>query len=358
MEGALTLIIRQEHRVPRIEIDVGSKVYAATFSANGEYLLSGGLGGIQVWRVKDGTQVARMEMEYVYCLAVSKDGRWIAAGTCLGDVFLWDAKTHKQIFKHKPSDDYYTITGVDFSTDSTRLVSASHNKTATIWDIPTSKRVQTLLHDNYLTAAKYSPQGDQIATATPDSIRVWDSKDGRLLLDIKVGVTPYYNTGLLWSNNHLFVISGNRIQQIDASTGSVVWQWPFPNSSLFSCIAVPKHGEFIACSANHTVTFWDTSHAQLGHIQHLQGIGSIALSLDDKFIAIGGDGGKINLSCITVSVLFRSNVGHTSNSDLFPHRIRSLCLVYTQHSRNRSFRSMTPRSIYGSSISSRTRTHR
>ena len=305
MEGALTLIIRQEHRVPPIEIDVGSQVYAVTFSVNGKYLLSGGKEGVRVWRVKDGTQVARMEARYVNCLAVSKDGRWIAAGTYLGDVFLWDAKTHKQIFKHKPSDDYHTIKGVDFSPDSTRFVSASDNKTASIWDIPTSKRVQTLLHDNYLTAAKYSPQGDRIATATEYCIRVWDSKDGRLLLDIKIGVTPWYNTGLLWSNNHLSAISVGKIKEVDASTGSVVWQWPFPNSSICSCIAVPKHGQFIAYSAKCTVTFWDTSHAQLGHIQHPRDICSIALSPDDKFIAIGGDGGKVNLSCITVSVLFR-----------------------------------------------------
>ena len=303
MERALTLIVPQEHREPPIEINVGSKVDAVTFSANGEYLLSGGDGGVRVWRVEDGTHVARMETRAVRCLAVSKDGRWIAAGTYLGDVFVWDAKTHKQVFKH--NEDSRDINGVDFSPDSTRLVSASENRMATIWDIPTRQRVQTLRHDNFFKAAKYSPQGDRIATATEDSLRVWDSKDARSLLDIEAGVTPYYNAGLLWSNKHLFVISGKRIQQIDASTGSVVWKWPFPNSSLFSCIAVPKHGEFIACSANRTVTFWDTSHAQLGHIQHPQRIGSIALSPDDKFIAIGGDGGKVNLSCITVSVLFR-----------------------------------------------------
>ena len=351
------LIIQLEHRDPPIEIDAGSRIYAVTFSANGKYLLSGGQGGVQVWRVEDGTQVARMETGLVMCLAVSKDDRWIATGTWMGEISVWDAETHEQVFEHKPSDDSHAINGVDFSPDSTRFVSASDNKTATIWDIPTGKRVQTFLHDNYLTAAKYSLQGDRIATATKYCIRVWDSKGGRLLLDIEVGVTPYYNTGLLWSNKHLFAISDGKIKEIDASTGSVVWQWSFPNSSLFSWIGVPKHGDFMAYSANRTVTFWDTSHAQLGHIQHPQDICSIALSPDDKFIAIGGDGGKVNLSCITVSVLFRSIVEHTSNSDLFPHRIRSLCLVYTQHSRNQSFRSMTPRSIHGSSISSRTRTH-
>ena len=340
MGRALMLIIRQEHHNPPIEIDVGSEVYAVTFSANGEYLLSGGEGGVQVWQVEDGTQVARMEAWNVNCLAVSKNGRWIAAGTEWGDVFVWDAKTHKQVFKHE--EDYKDINGVDFSPDSTRLVSASHNETAIIWDIPTRERVQTLKHDNSLRAAKYSPQGDRIATAAEDSIRVWDSKDGRLLLDIKVGVTPWYNTGLLWSNNHLFAISDGKIKEIDASTASAVSEWPLSESDYYSCIALPKHGQFIVYSANRTVTFWDTSsHIQLGHIQHLQDIRSITLSRDDEFIAIGGKGGTVCLSPIIVSVLFRSIVEHTSNSDLFTCRIRSLCLVYTQHLRNQSSRSMT-----------------
>ena len=179
------LIIRQEHRDPPIEINVGSKVAAVTFSANGKYLLSGSKEGVQVWQVEDGTQVARMEAKDVVCLAVSKDGRWIAAGTLIGEVFVRDAETHKQVLKHKEDSRY--ITGVDFSLDSTRLVSASVNYTASIWDIPTRQRVQILRHDTLLTAAKYSQQGNRIATATPNSIRVWDSNDGRLLLDIKIG---------------------------------------------------------------------------------------------------------------------------------------------------------------------------
>ena len=352
------LIIRQEHRDPSIGIDVGNEVYAVTFSANGEYLLSGGPGGVRVWRVEDRTQVARMGARYGYvsCLAVSKDGRWIAAGTDWGELFVWDAKTHKQVFKHW--EDSQDINGVDFSPDSTRLVSASDNYIATIWDIPTGERVQTLRHDNSLRAAKYSPQGDRIATATKYCIRVWDSKDGRLLLDIKVGVTPYYNSGLLWSHNHLFAISIRKIKEIDASTGSAVSEWSVLDSDYCSYIALPKHEEFIAYSAKRTVTFWDTSsHIQLGHIRHPQGILSTALSPDDEFIAIGGEGGKVCLSRIIVSVLFRLIVEHTSNSDLCSRRIRSLCLIYTQYSRKQSLRSMTPCSTHGSSISSRTRTH-
>ena len=271
--------------------------------------MTGGVGGVGVWRVEDGKQMATVDAWDVLCLAVSKDGRWIAAGTLFGDVFVWDAQTYENVIWY--NEDHPGINrstkAVDFSPDSTRVVSAS--KDACIWDIATCQRVQTLAHGDPVRAAKYSPQGDRIATATENSVRVWDSNNGHLLVDIKVIVTPWYNAGLLWFNNNLFVISDSRIKQFEVSTGSAVSEWPVPDSIDFSCIALPKHGEFVAYSTLRTVTFSDTTtHTQLGLIQHPQDISSIAVSPDDRFLAIGREDGKItinSLSHITVSILSR-----------------------------------------------------
>jgi len=287
------LTIGQERRGP-MEINIGDSLYAVAFSVNGEYVLSGGLCGVRVWRVEDGNQVARMEADYVQCLAVSRNGRWIAAGTRWGEVRVWDATTYNPVFaRNEDSDDIY---GVDFSPDSTRLVSASNSCKAIVWDIATRSKVQTLDRDGGggVIAAKYSPQGDRIATASRNSVRVYDSNDGRLLAEIRVRVTPWYNSGLLWFSSCLLVVSDGKVKQIEASTGSVVLEWTVPNSVNLSCIALPKHGNFIAYSTERAVTLWDTStHTWLGLIQHPQDIGSIAHSPDDKFIAIGGEYGKI-----------------------------------------------------------------
>jgi WD40 repeat protein len=300
---AFMLTVGQEGS-PLIEISGGSDLRAVAFATNGKYLVSGGAGRVRVWGVEDGKQTATVEAMGVRCLAVSNDGRWIASGTFYGEVLVWDAKTYEKVFSYK--EDYGDIHGVDVSPDSTRLVSASDNKTASVWDIATCKRVQTLRHWNSVTTAKYSPQGDRIATATPDSVRVWDSNNGRLLTDIPVKATALRNTGLLWSNNHLFVISDSTIKQFEASTGSTVSEWPVPDGNDSSSISLPKHAKFIVYSTRDSVTLWDTAtHTQLGLIQHPQKIRSIAVSPDDHFLAIGGKEGKItidNLSRLTVSI--------------------------------------------------------
>jgi WD40 repeat protein len=329
------------------------------FAANGEYLVSGDA-GVQVWRVEDGKQMATMQTVYsVGCLAVSKDGRWIAAGTALGKVIVWDAKTYKEVVSDWGGGCH--IHGVDFSPDSTRLVCASANRTASIWDIPTDKRVQTLDHGYYVTAARYSPQGDRIATTSFDSVRVWDSNDGRLLVDIKVKAPSVLNHGLLWSNNHLFVISDSKIKQFEASTGSTVSEWRVPDSNWHSCIALPKHAGFIVYSTWRTVTFWDTAtHTQLGLIQHFEDILLIAVSPYDRFLAIGGGSGKINihsLSHISVSTLSRWITVHMNNflaPIIFPSDSIPLSHI---HSRNRPVAMTTLRSILGSTINSQMRKH-
>ena len=313
------LIVGQGSIESPIEIIAdGGIICAVAFSANGEHLLTGCAAGVQVWRVEDAKKMATMEAaqgDHVWCLAVSKDGKWIAAGTNMGEVYVWDAETRERVWSHR--EDTRDINAVDFSPDSTRLVSGSDYWKAIILDVATRKRVQTLDHQSGVFAAKYSPQGDRIATGTNDSIRVWDSNDGHLLMTIEVGVTPYFNTGLLWSDNHLFTISDSKIKQLETSAGSAVSEWPVPTSDEYSCIALPNHRKFISYTSKRTATFWDTTaHAQLNLIEHTQDIRSIAISPDDRFIAIGREQGNINirnLANFTVSFTYRRLVVYVNN---------------------------------------------
>ena len=330
------LTIGQERSAPT-EIDVGQNVRALTFTANGEYLVTGDEKGVGMWRVNDGKQVAMMKTGYhVHSLAVSNNGKWIAAGTKL-EVLVWNAETYEQVLKHEAGS---YVRGVDFSPDSTRLVAATDKKTANVWDLATGKQVQTLGHQHYVIAAKYSPRGGRIATATlRGPVRVWDSNDGRLLVDIDVTVTPWFNTGLLWSNNHLFVVSDEKIKDFYASTGSKVSEWPVPDTNSLSSIALPKHEGFFASSAIRTITFWEIStHNQLPlTVQHPEDIRSIAFSPDDRILAIGG-GGKITLSTVsTVSCWAISSLNSFLAPAFSPSISPTSYFPRTRHSNRRHY---------------------
>ena len=183
-------------------------------------------------------------------------------------------------------------------------------------------------------------------TATEQSVQVWDSDDGQLLVDVKVGLRP--SRGLLWFNNHLFIKTrDSEIRQIDASTGSTVSEWFVPDTD--SCIALPQHGKFIAYSTEHHITFWCTSkRAQLGPISRSSEGRSIAFSPDDHLFA------AVHERKIIIKTFLFSRYVVSSFNCLSAHEKNYLSDPYS-HARDPKFGSTALRSMHGNTINSSTR---
>ena len=64
-----------------------------------------------------------------------------------------------------------------FSPDGSRIVTASWDKTARIWDAATAKEIAVLRgHDGPVVSAAFSPDGSRIVTASEDkTARIWDA---------------------------------------------------------------------------------------------------------------------------------------------------------------------------------------
>lgn len=157
------LTIGQAHSTPT-EINVGRNVQALMFTANEEYLVTGDEKGVGMWQVKDGTQVACLEMDDpVLSLMALKNGKWIAAGTT-EELLMWNTEMYKEEVI-RSGDCVYSV---HFSPDSMQLIAVSNGCMTGIWDLLISRwwPVRSLDYQNHVIVAKYSPWGDHIATAT------------------------------------------------------------------------------------------------------------------------------------------------------------------------------------------------
>jgi WD40 repeat protein len=69
------------------------------------------------------------------------------------------------------------VTSAAFSPDGSRIVTASDDNTARIWDAATAKEIAVLRgHGNAVWSAKFSPDGSRIVTASGDkTARIWDA---------------------------------------------------------------------------------------------------------------------------------------------------------------------------------------
>src|SRR4029077_2987519 len=73
------------------------------------------------------------------------------------------------------------VYGAAFSPDGRRIVTASFDKTARIWDANAAREIGVLRgHEGGVSSAAFSPDGRLIVTASDDrTARIWDAQTGR-----------------------------------------------------------------------------------------------------------------------------------------------------------------------------------
>ena len=92
---------------------------------------------------------------------------------------LWDAAAGKEIAVLRGHDN--PVWSAAFSPDGTRVVTASDDNTARLWDAAAGKEIAVLRgHDNPVWSAAFSPDGTRVVTASSDSTaRLWDAATGK-----------------------------------------------------------------------------------------------------------------------------------------------------------------------------------
>lgn len=292
--GCTMLTTQQE---PIIVVKTGSSgIYAVAFHPDGAHFLGGTSDGIQRWRLADGREVGRQTGMDLNAIAVSRDGR-IVCGTERG-ASVWDAELQEKALDVEGSNSVYAV---DVSPDSTRLATGTRSR-VNIWNLTGlgERLVGPLRHDNTVTGIKFSPNGEQIATACRRGpIRVFSSYSGDELITIKTIVpsSPPI-TPLAWSNNgeRIFATSDDKkIKSFDVSTGSQLAESPTLGGGTIESIALAANGRFVTTYAHSFISFLDASTlTRIGPvIQNREDIRSIALSPDSSNLATGQYKGKI-----------------------------------------------------------------
>ena len=75
-----------------------------------------------------------------------------------------------------------TVYDVAFSPDGARILTASADKTAKLWDAASGKLIASFNHQDEVTDAAFSPDGARILTASADNTaKLWDAASGKLI---------------------------------------------------------------------------------------------------------------------------------------------------------------------------------
>ncbi len=124
------------------------------------------------------TQVLALKghTDHVYTASFSADGSRIVTASWDRTAKVWDAKSGAEVLTL--SGHTNNVESASFSADGTRIVTASADNTAKVWDAKSGAEVLTLKgHTNNVTSASFSSDGTRIVTTSWDrTAKVWDTR--------------------------------------------------------------------------------------------------------------------------------------------------------------------------------------
>ena len=195
--------------------------------------------------------------------AFSPDGSRIVTASSDSIARIWDATTVKQIAVLYGHD--RAVRSAAFSRDGSRIVTASWDSTARIWDTATAKEIAVLRgHEGPVYSAAFSSDGARIVTASSDSTaRIWDAATAREFVVLRGHEGPVYSAA--------FSSDGSRVVTASADNTARIW-----NAEIAKEIAVlrghgnwvlsaafsPDGSRIVTASADKSARIWDATTAR------------------------------------------------------------------------------------------------
>jgi len=218
----------------------------------------------------------------------SPDGQRIVTASSDKTAKVWDANTGKELMTLRGHDD--GINSAFYSADGARIVTASSDKTAKVWDANTGQELMTLKgHEDRVLSATYSPDGKRIVTGGQIA-RVWDANTGKELFTLK-GHDGYVLSAFYSPDGARIVTGGgagdNTAKVWDANTGKELMTLTGHEREVFSAAWSPNGKRIVTANRDNTAKLWDanTGKELMTLTGHESGVFSAAWSPNGKRIA-------------------------------------------------------------------------
>ncbi|MDZ7970239.1 MAG: WD40 repeat domain-containing protein, partial [Nostoc sp. DedSLP03] len=209
------------------------------------------------------------------------------------------------------------VNSVAYSPNGQQLASASSDKTIKIWDVSSGQLLKTLTgHSDTVISVAYSPNGQQLASASSDkTIKIWDVSSGQLLKTL-TGHSSWVNS-VAYSPNGQQLASASSDKTIkiwDVSSGQLLKTLTGHSSWVNSVAYSPNGQQLASASSDKTIKIWDVSSGQLLKTLtgHSSWVNSVAYSPNGQQLASASSDKTIKIWDVSSGQLLKTLTGHSS----------------------------------------------
>jgi WD40 repeat protein/serine/threonine protein kinase len=224
--------------------------------------------------------------------AFSPDGRRIVTASHDTTARIWDASTGREILQLRGHTG--RVWSAVFSPDGRRVVTASFDDTARIWDAATGKELQRLTgHTDRVLGAAFSPDGRRIATASSDrTARIWDAATGRETTQLRGHTDRVITAVFAPDGRRVLTASFDKTARIwDAASGREMLRLSGHDERVVSAAFSPDGTRVVTTSYDKTARIWDAATGK--ELRRLTGhtatVVSAAFSPDGCCVVTSGD---------------------------------------------------------------------
>ncbi len=211
----------------------------------------------------------RAHTNKIYSLSFSLDGARVVTASGDRTAKIWDANSgallHTLQGPHGHTDFVYSAS---FSPNGDRVVTASRDRMAKIWDANSGALLHTLQgHTNLIVSASFSPDGSRVVTASSDrTAKIWDANSGALLCTLQGHRHEVRPASFSSDGTRVVTASGDRTAKIwDANSGALLHTLQGHTDLVYSASFSPNGDRVVTASGDRTAKIWDANSGALLH---------------------------------------------------------------------------------------------